>query len=185
VGVPVCLCDFVRVLCSRQPALFVFHAAGVSLYRALVCGQLMAEMSTVQERIESLGCWNLGHTVEIAKKALRCGQAKLRDPCVRRVRPGGIQALCTHYDSLGVLLSLGSVFALLQGTTRLRQRHDLVWWRAAPCCPVPVRAVTCACPASASPLRLRAPPAHLLHHGPTTQSPEAPTSPPVRVCLVP
>lgn len=32
---------------------------------------LMAEMSTVQERIDAMDCWNLGHTVEIAKKALR------------------------------------------------------------------------------------------------------------------
>jgi hypothetical protein len=36
----------------------------------------MTEMAKVQERIDAMGCWNLSHTVEIAKKELRCVTAR-------------------------------------------------------------------------------------------------------------
>jgi hypothetical protein len=56
------------VTCSREPPP---PAHGPWALLVLLRGQLMAEMSAVQERIDAMGCWNLGHTVEIAKKALR------------------------------------------------------------------------------------------------------------------
>lgn len=35
----------------------------------------MAELAKVQEQVELKDCWNLGHTVDIAKRALRWAAA--------------------------------------------------------------------------------------------------------------